>query len=335
MKYRCRYLAHGLYVSFNCFRHCHLSIHAQELRELYNYIVPYKGPKDKVNWERVFSVKRKLVQDMKDGNIPAFCKGCRWIEEYDESSEDKFLSDLDPYIDMVWLGHFDECNAKCMYCMSFEAISKNKMTKDYGVHVLLKEMLDKKIYNLEKNPDAHLSFAMGEPTLLKNFDSLIGMFVKSGNKQFAIYSNAIKYSKMLEKLLTHDTVKVRIVVSLDSGSREIYKKIKLVDKFDEVCKNIKKYAAAAKKKLPEAVGVKYIIIPKVNDTIEEIDKFFDLCVFKLGVTYLMADIEENWYVRNDAQVPEYVKELLRHIKKRCEEHNITFDYYDRAFVTKL
>ena len=49
----------------------------------------------------------------------------------------------------------------------------------------------------------------------------------------------------------------------------------------------------------------------------------------------MADIEENWYVRNDAQVPEYVKELLRHIKKRCEEHNITFDYYDRAFVTKL
>ena len=144
MNYRCRYLAHGLYLSFNCFRHCHLSIHAPELRELYNYIVPYKGPKDKVNWERVFSIKRKLVQEMRDGNIPSFCKGCRWVEEFDENSSEQFLSDLEPYIDMIWLGHFDECNAKCIYCMSFEAISQNKMTKDYGVIALLKEMLDKK-----------------------------------------------------------------------------------------------------------------------------------------------------------------------------------------------
>lgn len=335
MNYRCRYLAHGLYFSFNCLRHCHLSIHAPEYRELYNYIVPYRGPKDKINWERVFSIKKKLVQDMKNGDIPCFCKGCHWIEEFDENSEEQFLSDFEPYIDMIWLGHFNDCNAKCIYCMSFEAISKNKMTKDYGVHVVLKEMLDKKIYNLEKNPKAHLSFSMGEPTLLKDFDSLINMFVKKGNKHFAIYTNAIKHSKMLEKLLKQDDVRISIVVSLDSGSREIYKKVKLVDKFDDVCKNIKKYALAANSANPVAVGVKYIIIPKINDTIEEIDKFFDLCVGKLGVKYLMADIEENWYVRNNAQVPEYIKDLLRHIKTRCEEHNINFEYYDRAYVTKL
>lgn len=332
--HRCRYLAHGLYVSYDCFRHCHLSIHAPEERDN-NYICSYNGPKDKVDWDKVFELKKKLVEDMRNDEIPAFCKGCHWLEEFDENSENTFESDLEPYIDMVWLGHYNECNAKCIYCMSFEAISKNKMTKDYGVHVLLKELLDKKIYNLEKNPLAHISFAMGEPTMLKKFDDIIKMFAEKGNVNFAIYTNAIKHSKIVEKLLYHDKINIRIVVSLDSGSREVYKKVKLVDKFNDVCKNLKKYAQAAKHSRPNALGVKYIIIPKVNDTKEEIDKFFDLCVNQIGVDYLIADIEENWFVRHNGEVPEYLKDLLRYMRKRSEDAKITFDFYDRAYVTEL
>ena len=30
---------------------------------------------DKVDWEKVFSIKRDLVQKMRDGDIPPFCKG--------------------------------------------------------------------------------------------------------------------------------------------------------------------------------------------------------------------------------------------------------------------
>lgn len=333
--YRCRYLAHGLYISYDCFRHCHLSIHAPEEREN-NFITAYSGPKDKVDWDKVFELKQKLVREMRyEDKIPAFCRGCHWLEKIEEDAPEKFESDLDNYIDMVWLGHFNECNAKCIYCMSFEAIVKNQMIKDFGVVTLLEEMLDKKIYNLEKNPYSHISFAMGEPTLLKNFDKIIKVFAQAGNINFAIYTNAIKCSDMLIKLLPSEKVNIRIVVSLDSGSREVYKKVKLVDKFDDVCKNIKKYAIAAKKAKPNALGVKYIIIPKVNDTKEELDRFFDLCVNKLGVTYLIADIEEHWFVRNNGEVPEYLKDLLRHIRNKCQENNIAFEFFDRALVTKL
>ena len=147
--YRCKYLAHGLYISYDCFRHCHLSIHAPEEREN-NFIVNYKGSNDKVDWDLVFAKKKELVEGMRKGEIPNFCKGCHWLEEFDENSPEQYLSDLDSYIDMIWLGHFNECNARCLYCHAFELLSRKSITKDYGVITLLQEMFEKKIYNLEK-----------------------------------------------------------------------------------------------------------------------------------------------------------------------------------------
>ena len=332
--YRCRYLAHGLYIHYDCFRHCHLSIHSPSERNN-NYIIPYKGPKDKVDWNKVFEIKNTLVKNMRDGDIPAFCKGCHWIEEFDENSDEQFLSDFDNYLDMLWIGHLNECNANCIYCFSFQEIAEHRTVKGYDIFPLFKEILEKKIYNLEKAPQAHVSFAMGEPTILKSFDDIINIFTKYGNKYFALYTNGIKFSKMTAKILERKDVEIKVVISLDAGSGEIFKKVKKVDKFKDVCSNIKKYALAANKANPVDLGVKYIIIPNVNDTKEEIDKWFDLCVKQLEVKYLIADIEEKWFVRQCGEVPEYVKDLLRYIRQRCIDENIAFEFYDRALVLNL
>lgn len=332
--YRCRYLAHGLYIHYDCFRHCHLSIHSPNERNS-NYIIPYTGPKDKADWEKVFETKQNLVKNMREGDIPPFCKGCHWIEEFDENSPEQFLSDLDNYIDMIWIGHTNNCNANCIYCFAFQEILEHRTIKPYDIFPLFKEMLDKKIYNLEKNPNAHISFAMGEPTIMKNFDGIIKTFAKKGNKRFALYTNGIHYSKMAEKLLAMEDVGISVTISLDAGSREVFKKIKKVDKFNDVCKNIKNYAKAANKARITDLGIKYIIIPNVNDTKEEIDKWLDLCINKLGVKYLIADIEEKWFVAKEGQVPEYVKDLLRYIRERCLNENLKFEFYDRALVLNL
>lgn len=333
-QYRCRYLAHGLYIHYDCFRHCHLSIHSP-LERNNNYIIPYKGEKDKADWDKVFEIKHKLVKDMRDGNIPPFCKGCHWIEEFDETSDAQFLSDLDNYIDMIWIGHSNECNANCIYCFSYKEIADHKMIKGYNIFPLFKELLEKKIYNIEKNPQAHISFAMGEPTILKKFDDIIKIFAEYGNKYFALYTNGIVFSKMTEKILSEKDIEIKVVISLDAGSREVFKKVKKVDKFKQVCDNIKKYANAAQKAKPVDLGVKYIIIPNVNDTKEEIDRWFDLCVNELGVKYLIADVEEKWFVCQAGEVPEYVKDLLRYIRQRCCDENIAFEFYDRALVLNL
>lgn len=333
-KYRCRYLSHGLYIHYDCFRHCHLSIHSPNERNN-NYIIKYTGPKDKVNWDEVFSIKNKLVQEMREGIIPPFCQGCHWIEEFDETSKEQFLSDLDNYIDMIWIGHSNECNANCIYCFSYKEIEKHKTVKGYDIFPLFKELIDKKIYNLEKNPYAHVSFAMGEPTILKKFDDIIKIFVKGGNKYFALYTNGIHFSKMTAEVLAQKDVEIKVIISLDAGSREVFKKVKKTDKFDTVCKNIKKYALAAQKSHAEHLGIKYIIIPNINDNKEEIDKWLNLCINELHVKYLIADIEEKWFVNHNGDVPEYVKDLLRYIRERCTKENIEFEFFDRALVLNL
>ncbi len=332
--YRCRYLAHGLYIHYDCFRHCHLSIHSPKERNN-NYIIPYAGPKDKADWNKVFEIKNTLVKNMRNGDIPPFCQGCHWIEEFDENSEEQFLSDLDNYIDMIWIGHSNECNANCIYCFSYQEILEHRTYKPYDIFPLFKEMLNNKIYNLEKAPGAHISFAMGEPVILKKFDDIIKLFAKYGNKHYALYTNGIKYSKMSAKVLKEKDVDIHIVISLDAGTREVFKKVKKVDKFNDVCKNIKAYAKSAAKYHPTSLGVKYIIIPNINDTKEEIDKWLELCINKLGVKYLIADIEEKWFVRQNGEVPEYVKDLLRYIRNRCEQEKIAFEFYDRALVLNL
>ena len=335
--YRCRYLAHGLYIGLYELRHCHLSIHAPEEREKNNYIQGYLGPKkSKVDWEKLFEKKKRLVEGMRNGEIPSFCKGCHWIEEFDENSENQFLTDFEPYIDIVWLGNFNECNARCMYCSAFEAISKKITTKDYGVIELLKEMFKKKIYDPQRILNSSISFSQGEPKLLKNFESILKLCEKYGNENVALYTNGIIHSRMVEKLLKYKSkVRIRIVISLDSGSREVFKKIKFVDKFDSVVKTIKRYAKSLNKENSSALGIKYIIVPYVNDNKEEIDKFFDLCVNKLGVKYLITDLEEKWFVRHNGEVPEYLKDLLRYFRDKCIDNGIQFEFFDRALVTKL
>ncbi|MCR5260850.1 MAG: radical SAM protein [Candidatus Gastranaerophilales bacterium] len=330
--FRCKFLAHGLYIHYDCFRHCHLSIHSPNERNN-NYIIPYTGPQDKIDWEKVFEIKNSRVKSMREGDIPPFCKGCHWIEEFDETSDEQYLSDFENYIDMIWLGHSNQCNANCIYCFAYQEILEHRTIKGYDIFPLFKELLDKKIYNLEKNPNAHVSFAMGEPTIMQNFDDIIKTFADGGNKFFALYSNGIHFSKMTEKVLAMPDVEINVVISLDAGSREVFKKVKKVDKFDTVCENIKKYAAAANK--PKGLGVKYIIIPDINDTKEEIDRWLDICINKLNVKYLIADIEEHWFVQKHGEVPEYIKDLLRYIRQRCLDANIDFEFYDRALVLHL
>ena len=330
--YRCKFLAHGLYIHYDCFRHCHLSIHSPNERNN-NYIIPYTGPQDTIDWDKVFEIKNSRVKSMREGDIPPFCKGCHWIEEFDETSDEQYLSDFENYVDMIWLGHSNQCNANCIYCFAYQEILEHRTIKGYDIFPLFKELLDKKIYNLEKNPNAHVSFAMGEPTIMQSFDDIIKTFTDGGNKFFALYSNGIHFSKMTEKVLAMPDVEINVVISLDAGSREVFHKVKKVDKFEQVCENIKKYAAAATK--PKSLGVKYIIIPDINDTKEEIDRWLDLCINRLGVKYLIADIEEHWFVEKHGEVPEYIKDYLRYIRQRCLDANIEFEFYDRALVLHL
>ena len=109
----------------------------------------------------------------------------------------------------------------------------------------------------------------GEPTLLKEFPQIMDLFLDKLEPMLRIYSSGIKYSSHIEKAIKLGCC--TLIISLDSGNPDLYKKIKNVDEFNTVVNNIAIYCKA-QDELPERkyVILKYILIPGVNDTEEYI-----------------------------------------------------------------
>lgn len=93
-----------------------------------------------------------------------------------------------------------------------------------------------------------------------------------------IHTNALRFSPSIAFLL-HER-RGEINISLDSGSAAIYKKVKGVDGFAQVCKSIDRYINESA--TPAAITLKYIIFDS-NNSIPEITSFFDLCT-RFGIT---------------------------------------------------
>lgn len=330
--YRCRFLNHGLYIAEYTLQHCHLSVHAPEFRQ-YNYIMDYDGTQ-KIDWDYVFNLKKSLAEQMKKGDIPSFCKGCHWIEEYDEKNE--AVNNIpENRIGIVWIGNTNKCNCCCTYCNAYEDLKHKKYSNGFNLLPLFKEMLEKKIF-VPNEPiynwfgGSRVSFGYGEPTISPKFNDLIKFFYKNNINDISVFSNGIVFSKPLAECLKSKDIDMNLVISIDSATRETYKRIKEVDKFKNVCDSIKKYVKAASNDKVEKVQIKYIICPSINDTKEEIDKWFDLCVNKLGVRSLSADVEEHWYINHKDAIPQHIIDLCLHIKELAKKYNIPFEYFDRV-----
>ena len=85
---------------------------------------------------------------------------------------------------------------------------------------------------------------------------------------------------------------------------------------------------------PEARQNNYII--DYDGTKEEIDKWFDICVNKLGVKSLSADVEEHWYIKNKDNIPQHVIDLCLYIKDLAKSNaDIHFEYFDRIEMIGL
>ena len=125
------------------------------------------------------------------------------------------------------------------------------------------------------------------------------------------------------------TGQLTVVVSIDSSSREMYKKIKQVDAFNTVTKNLIRYAKAQRGS--DNVVSKYIIIPETNDKKEEIDNWLKFNK-ENNIEYIVIDIENSWLTKYREEKPdERIIELLKYVIQRSKEMNFhRLDICDRA-----
>ena len=307
--YSCPWIEHGLVffpskITMCCLCGCEPSKHI---------IVQDNFDGDNFNIERIFKNKNKFRYFHKKGKIHTNCMNCPFLklEAWDERN----------YIDSLYISHWLPCNAKCTYCYSNKH-PDDFSKKSYKIFDIIKKMFESGI--LKRN--SKILFGGGEPALLDEFENIISFFINNGFQNIRVHSSGIKYIPCLERGLTEN--KIHIVVSVDSGSREVYKKIKNVDCYDIVRQNIKQYAKFKTSSGIANVSAKYIIIPGVNDSISEIDNWL-MANKEDGLSYTILDIEENWYLDNKDNVPQHIYDLLNYTKQRSIEMGTKFELYER------
>ncbi len=178
-----------------------------------------------------------------------------------------------------------------------------------------------------------ISLVGGEPVLLKEFKELLKFFIKN-NFKVNILSNGIIYEKYISKALNANNESY-MTISLDCGTRETFKKIKGVDKFNDCIKNIKHYIKDSNDS-GERIMIKYIILKGLNDNKEEIDKFINICS-EIGVKCYFPAIEYCHAVKNPNKVviDEEICNLYEYFKERVRQIDENYQIPTYDFVEKM
>ena len=85
----------------------------------------------------------------------------------------------------------------------------------------------------------------GDLTVLDEADDIINLCLDRGVSRMSFHSSCIYYSKGIERALKELNT-MNFDFSIDCGNRELYKKIKRIDAFEQVITNIKKYLSISK-----------------------------------------------------------------------------------------
>ena len=235
----------------------------------------YKG--EDIDWDEFWKLKNSYRDIQKSGRTIDNCRECVLLIRKDWSEEN--------HIKSVIFDHFTACNCDCYYCYTHADKKKYNSLKTYNVLKIVKDMHKRGILQT----GGQIGFGGGEPTILKEFDSLLKFLLDNGYDNINVPTSGIRYSPILERGIKEG--KARVLCSIDSGCRETYRKIKNVDAFDKVVNNLKKYARH--KKNYDGVNCKYIICPGYNDNIEEAEKFLNLCK-STGIEAITIAVESIW-----------------------------------------
>ncbi|MDD2707165.1 MAG: radical SAM protein [Verrucomicrobiae bacterium] len=244
-------------------------------------IGPFSG--GDIPLDLVFSTRAKLRLDNNRPGCDTRCTGCPFLTK--KNWRKKFA------FDRLVLAHIALCNLRCSYCGV-----PTSSPQTYDVMPIL-NYLDK--HGFLAN-DTYVEMAGGEPGLFKEFEEIMQFILK--RKMFVqMASNATIYSESVKAALTED--RLTLCTSIDSGSRESFKRIRGKDLYDQVWENLGRYAAVNKRR----VEPKYIIMDE-NSGEPELLGFVEKCVEK-GMAHFVISRDVRKY-RNSTLVENAFPEQL-------------------------
>ena len=311
----CSYIEHGMVLD-----------HCNRIRFCNNFNPRYGGRPviyenyngEKIDWADFFRIKRELRQKYRENSCPELCKDCvnTAFKEWDE----------DDYIDYLLLTPWVPCNSNCIYCDAPRDKYVLEHTKPYKVLPLIKDMIKNNI--LKK--DGTIDFAGGEPTIYCEFEDLLHEFIKNDFNRIIIHTNAIKKSNSIIKGLKKGVV--RTLVSIDAGSKEIHRKVKQVDSYDKVWNNLKEYAKHQPKGA-DYVKAKYIIVPGLNDSEDEINMWLHKCK-DINIKSVVLNLDFRWIMDNVDKDLMPIYNLMQHTLNTALELGMNCELYGQIFQVK-
>ncbi len=302
MRYKsCRLLEHGIYIYQDpgtqkiCAGHCCNTDHLDFNDRLYLY---FNLKEENLNWDYIFSEKRKLRENAKKGIYPSQCDGCFELVENEWDDED--------YINHLTAGHIMKCNSRCIYCPTGRIEEWHNREQEFDFLPVINELTEK---NLLKY-NGSLRFVGGEPTLIKEFNYLVDLFSSHNVPEIYVPTSGIKLSKSLCKAIKKID-SAAIVASIDSGCRETFEKIKGTKFYDIVMKNMKTYLNSAR--LKNFVILKYILLAGYNDNAKEIEMWLKNCA-DMGIVEVQFDAEHSVCSSEKCENKKYINRTLKMLK---------------------
>lgn len=268
---------------------------------------------EKIDWKNFFKIKRSYRNQMKKGQIIPECKGCLYLQEKEWDNED--------YISFINFNNWTICNEHCVYCWLNDADRPHQ--KQYNVFPALKDMAEKGF--LRKG--GHITIAGGEPCVAPEFNDLIGLFLEYDLKPIRVLTNATVYSEVVKNAIQKGNL--NIVVSVDSGTKETFIKVKRRDFYDKVWENIASYASVQPQ--TDRVKTKFIVIPNLNDTKEEIDAWINKSI-EAGVKHLTIDLEMMFYDKNKENIPNSIYDLFEYAINKIKNSGLDIEIIDRGLI---
>lgn len=286
------------------------------------YYEAYRG--QKIDWDAFRKVKTDAFALLNEENIDKSpCKGCFFLREKKPGDT------ISKTYNVLNISHWTQCNCGCIYCARMRD-SKGKITYEsskseyYDMLPLLKDLYQQELLDREK---LMVSIQGGDISVLDEFEPMVKECLKSGVGSFYILSNNIKYQPVIKELLDLD--KTIYTTSLDCADRDLFFRLKRVDKFSESVNNLRNYA---KSKHPERVVVKYIIIENMNDNEKTVTDFVNL-IADIGLSCIELMIDNKYSLFTDLEkvpLPAHYKDIYLLFKKLCEEKNIRLQMWSKT-----
>ena len=153
------------------------------------------------------------------------------------------------------------CQCKCVYCNVRATDSCKSVRSDSYEKVF--DIIDWMQKHNMIALDAAWQVSAGEITIHPYKDKILNL-VK--NQAVIFYTNCFIFDEKIAAILATNS-KAAVDLSIDSGTRETWYKVKGVDNFSTVMDNLAKYFTASVR--PGQITLKYIILPGINDNFDD------------------------------------------------------------------